>query len=89
MGSPRNQPGTSPFLVSSSAGGKRICAVAKADSGNPGMLVAEGVDISSGITGNTDVLYFLVTADNGSGTEGTLGYNSSGGTRTADAYCAR
>ena len=84
-----NQPGTSPFLVSSSAGGKRICAVAKADSGNPGMLAAEGVDISSGITGNTDVLYFLVTADNGSGTEGTLGYNSSGGTRTADAYCAR
>lgn len=84
-----NQAGTSPFLVSSGINGKRICAVAKASSESPGMLVAEGVDISSGITGGASLLFFLVAGDNGSGTEGPLGFDSSGGTRSADAYCAK
>jgi len=83
-----NSPNTSAFQVADAAYGKRDCAWAgwTADA-ESGMLRMSLVDLENGITGSTQVLYFLVTADNGFGTEGTLGVNSSGTTRTADTYC--
>jgi hypothetical protein len=83
-----NSPITSAFQVADAAYGKRDCAWAgwTADA-EPGMLRMSSVNLESGITGSTEVLYFLVTADNGFGTEGSLGNDSSGTARTADAYC--
>ena len=67
-------PATSPFQVASPAHGKRVCGLP---------LHAPGLDLETGITGETTALYFLVTADNGPGLEGPLGSG-----RTADADCS-
>ena len=81
-------PATAPFLVNSSAEGKRDCGVAWVpDAG--GMHRFVGYDPEAGISTPSDIYYILVTADNGSPTEGPLGFNSVGFQRTADGYCAR
>jgi hypothetical protein len=53
-----------------------------------GPLEAADYDPGAGITGDRSRLFLLVTADNGAGTEGTLGQTKSGGVRTADACCS-
>ena len=45
--------------------------------------------LADGITGSTEVLFFLVTADNGAGAEGPLGFATGPVARTADSYCNR
>jgi hypothetical protein len=84
-----NKPGTAPFKVGASADGKRACDLpGLADTGN-GYLQLSGYSLEGGITGPTNALFFLVTADNGPGTEGPLGAASNGTARSADQYCAR
>lgn len=82
------KPSTTPFQVSSPALGKRDCNVAVSSAG-PGLLQVKNYDAGAGITGSPALLSILITADNGSGTEGPLGTQSAGPSRTADAYCAR
>jgi hypothetical protein len=80
-------PRTHPFAVANAAVGRARCAVSGiVASGGWSQLV--GWDPSTGITGSVDLLCFLVTADNGSATEGSLGRDSAGILRTADASCA-
>ncbi len=83
-----NDPTTAPFKVGDPSHGKKDCAVAVSSAG-AGLLQVTNYDPDAGITGNRSLLAILVSADNGAGTEGTLGSNSSGGPRDADAYCSR
>lgn len=82
-----NSPTTSPFQVSDPSNGKKNCAVAVTPAGAGSLEVAD-YDPEAGITGDRSLLFILVTADNGAGTEGTLGQKS-GAVRTADSYCSR
>ncbi len=82
-----NQASTAPFRVANAANGKKDCAVATTSPG-PGLRRIAGYDPNAGISGPKGLLFILVTADNGAGTEGSLGVTSSGGTRSADGYCA-
>jgi hypothetical protein len=81
--------GTAPFRVASSANGKKACVLSGVTSAGAGLLQAANVDLDTGITGTKRILYFLVTADNGPATEGSLGKRTGGVERTADSYCAR
>jgi hypothetical protein len=80
-------PGTSPFAVASAQSGKKDCGLAGVATAGPGLLGVTNYDLGAGITGDTGLLCVLVTADNGPGTEGTLGHASNGAPRTADAGC--
>lgn len=82
-----NQAATAPFHVANAANGKKDCAVATTPAGT-GLRRVAGYDPGAGITGPKGLLFILVTADNGAGTEGSLGAASNGTTRSADAYCA-
>ena len=84
-----NSPNTSSFKVANSADGKDDCSFSGWTSQSGGMFQVTNYSLESGITGSTNVLYFLITADNGSGTEGPLGYATGPTARTADAYCNR
>ena len=53
-----------------------------------GMRLSSDYDADGALT-NWTVLYFLVSADNGGGTEGPLGSNTVEGAREATAYCAK
>jgi len=77
---------TSSFRVADPANGKKDCAIAVTPAG-AGLLQVTDYDPDAGITGDRSQLFILVTADNGAGTEASLGTRS-GGLRTADAYCA-
>jgi hypothetical protein len=80
-------PGTLPFLVASSEQGNKVCALdGLIPSG--GRMSLSGYVLEEGITGPLEALYFLVTADNGAGTEGPLGLTSSGVERASDSSCA-
>ena len=82
-------PGTGPFVVSDPASGKRECGLAGITSIGGGMSQVPGYSLESGLAGDTSLLFFLVTADNGPGTEGSLGRDSALVERTADSYCKR
>lgn len=79
-------PSGHPFKVLSASLGKHTCAIAGLVSSG-GRLVLQNADLAAGITGPYSVLYFLVSADNGPGTEGPLGFDSLGGAITADSAC--
>jgi len=83
-----NNPATHDFQVASNLLGNRQCGITTA--GAPaGMRSATGLTLETGISGSTTALYFLITADNGAGTEGSLGFDSAPLARTADGYCAQ
>ena len=82
------QPETRPFHVADSEAGALTCNIPTSSAAG-GMLTSPGVDLASGITGDASLLFILVTADGGGGTEGALGFTSAGFERTADTYCAR
>ncbi len=84
-----SHPSTAPFAVTDPQTGKRSCALAGAAPVGGGMLEVAGYDLDAGITGPKNILFFLVTADNGPQTEGSLGKSSALIERTADSYCAR
>jgi hypothetical protein len=73
--------------VTAPEAGSRQCALSGLTP-EAGRLSASGIVLEAGITGPVDLLFFLVTADNGAGTEGTLGA-ASAAERTADGYCSR
>jgi hypothetical protein len=79
-------PAGHPFRVLNASAGRRNCALAGLISSG-GRLIYQSADLSAGITGPATVFYFLVSADNGSGTEGPLGRDSLGEAITADAAC--
>lgn len=79
------QPGH-PFKVLKTLSGKRICALTGLVSSG-GRLTLQSADLASGITGPTNLLCFVVSADNGAGTEGPLGKDSIGQEITADTAC--
>jgi hypothetical protein len=83
-----NSPGTGPFRVDSPLDGKKSCALAGLIPGPGPTWTLGGYDTDAGITGPRRVLFILVTADNGPGTEGTLGSNSASAERSADSRCA-
>ena len=83
------RPFTAPFEVSSPIVGKKDCNPAGIVSAGTGEKQLTGYSLEAGISGPGRVLFFMVTADNGAGTEGSLGTDSTGAERSADAYCAR
>jgi photosystem II stability/assembly factor-like uncharacterized protein len=83
-----NSPHTHPFRVASPQQGKRVCDLQGLTQAGGGYLMLSGFDLDSGITGVTDLLCFLVSADDGAGTEGPLGTDSLGQEITADSHCA-
>lgn len=82
-----NSPVTHSFQVASSTMGKKDCNLSGLTVVNATTLQKSNYDPAPGISGNTDILYFLVDADNGGGREGTLGNDSALVGRTADSYC--
>ncbi|MEJ5166426.1 MAG: hypothetical protein WHV67_05295 [Thermoanaerobaculia bacterium] len=80
-------PNTHPFNVTGSTNGKKDCNVQTLLNGT--LREISSYSLESGITGEYSCLYILVTADNGFGTEGGLGFDSFSQTRTASEYCAR
>jgi hypothetical protein len=84
-----NSSNTAAFQVADPDFGKRDCSWTGWTTEPDTMLKMTGVDLESGLAGSTQVLYFMVTGDNGFGTEGSLGNNSDLVERTADAYCDR
>jgi len=79
-------PQSVPFDVTGGAG-KMDCGVQWAPSLG-GTALVTAYDVDSGITPGSTVHYILVSGDNGSSTEGSLGFSSSS-ERTADTYCDR
>jgi hypothetical protein len=79
-------PAGHPFKVLGATTGKRNCALAGLLLSG-GRLIYQNADLDAGITDPGPVLYFLVSADNGPGTEGPLGVDSLGEAITADAAC--
>jgi len=75
-----------PFDLAADSG-ERHCAVSVQPDGGE-MLLAREEDLDLGITDWT-VLYILVSADNGMGSEGSLGSNTVEGEREASNYCAK
>lgn len=84
-----NSPQTHPFRVSSALQGKKACDVQSLAPAGGGYLRLSGYDLSAGITGSANLLCFLVSADNGAGTESPLGADSLGQEITADSHCAQ
>jgi hypothetical protein len=81
-------PSTHPFHVASPAG-KKECALSGLVSVGGGMKELQNYDLDAGLSVPPGtVLYILVTADNGPGTEGTPGTDSAGADRTTDSSCA-
>ncbi len=81
-----NNPNTHSFSVSSSSDGKKDCNITiNNDLGE--MLEVLNYNLENGITGDTSKLFILVSGDNGSGTEGSLGFDSFSIERTASSYC--
>jgi hypothetical protein len=68
--------------------GRKSCGVATT-SVPGGMRLVSGYDVEAGITTPSSIHYVVVTADNGSPTEGPLGYSSTGSPRSATSYCAK
>ncbi len=77
---------THPFLAGSSNTGHTHCAVGT--SVGSGTAHVDGFDPAAGITGPTNLLFILVDADNGAGTESSLGTDSAGAERDVDSRCA-
>lgn len=85
-----NSASTDPFRVADPATGDALCSLSGwTGPDGTGMLSLSGVDLESGISGPRTALFFLVTADNGFGTEGPLGFATGPLARIADAYCNR
>jgi fibronectin type 3 domain-containing protein len=82
-------PNSHPFLVTVSNEGKKDCAVPGSTPAAGGMRELINYSLETGIAGSADILYFIVTADNGAMTEGSLGRDSALVDRTADSYCNR
>lgn len=80
-------PHTNPFAVASPGAGKKVCALSGLVPAGNGMLQLTGYDLSAGIAGSPQVLFVLVTADNGPSAEGSLGKTSAGVVRTVDSAC--
>lgn len=81
-------PGIAPFPVSVAADGKRGCAVATVPDG-VGRRRIPAYDLDAGILAPGNMLFVLVTADDGPATEGSLGGDSFGQERSDDSRCAR
>ena len=82
-----NSPITTAFAVADPSQGRVHCNVAYTDLGDTIQISA--FDLTSGITGPTSILYYMITADNGV-VESSLGSGISDGgpyERTADANC--
>ena len=84
-----NSPQSHPFRVASAQEGKKACDLQGLAQAGGGYLRLSAYDLASGITGDTHLLCFLVSADGGPGTEGPLGFDSLGQEITADSRCAR
>ncbi len=80
-------PATAPFAVDPPAG-KKDCDVAWTPMIGGRARVAN-YDVEAGIAAASPVHYILVTGDNGTPSEGTLGFTSAGAERSADSRCAR
>lgn len=83
------QPGTHPFAVSDPALGKRDCHVEGVVAESPGRLLLSNYDPATGLSGPQPILFLLLTADNGTGSENSLGRDSQAVERSATARCAR
>ncbi len=81
-----NSPSGHPFKVLDPYEGNRSCALGGLISSG-GSLILQNADLAAGITGPASLLYFLVSADNGAGTESPLGHDSLNSEITADAAC--
>ena len=81
--------GPGAFQVGSASSGKKDCALAGVTPIGGGLNQISGYSLDAGLTGSTNLLYFLVTADNGSPTEGPLGEDSALNAESATSYCAR
>jgi hypothetical protein len=81
-------PATDPFAVTP-PDGRKDCQFTGWASGPEGMFNLMDYDLQGEIPGSPVVLYFLVTADNGPGSEGPLGYRTGPAERTAQQYCRR
>jgi hypothetical protein len=79
-------PQSVPFDVTGGVG-KKDCDVPWVPSLG-GTALVTAYDVDAGITPGAAVHYILVSGDNGSSTEGSLGFSSSS-ERTAAAYCDR
>lgn len=79
-------PSGHPFGVLNPSGGNRSCALGGLVSSG-GRLILQNCDLASGITGPSDLLFFMVSADNGTGTEGPLGHDAIGSGLSADTAC--
>ncbi|HPR63721.1 MAG TPA: hypothetical protein PK014_05815 [Thermoanaerobaculia bacterium] len=82
-------PSTSSFQVSDPTVGRTDCLFRGWKPDQNGMLRYDGYDLEEGLTGSTETLFFLITADAGAGTEGSLGFDSTPLERSADSYCSR
>jgi hypothetical protein len=83
-----NSPSTHPLRSHSASQGRRSCSLTGLGAAPGGRLLLSAVDLGAGITGNTSLLFFQVSADNGPLAEGPLGADSLGREATADAPCA-
>lgn len=81
-----NNPNTHSFLVSSTINGKKDCHIT-IDNDLGDMLEVLNYNLESGITGDTSKLFILISADNGSGTEGSIGFDSANLERSSSSYC--
>ena len=81
-----NGPSGHPLRVLNAANGKKTCALTGLLSSG-GRLTLQNADLSAGITGPGNVLYFLISGDNGTGTEGPLGHDALGEELGADTAC--
>jgi len=81
--------GTHPFLVLDYQVGVAYCDEPVTGPDGNGMMTRTGMDLESGFhpTADTSDLFILISADNGSGTEGTLGYDSIPTERSSDDRC--
>lgn len=81
-------PNTHPFNVTGSLNGKKDCNIATIINGE-NLREINSYGLEAGLTGDYTALYVLVTADNGFGTEGSLGLDSFSQGRTSTEYCAK
>jgi fibronectin type 3 domain-containing protein len=82
------QAASGPFLVNA-PNGRTDCGLDGWIPAPGGMLSIDGYDLQGSIPGNPSTLFLLVTADNGPGSEGSLGHQTGGTERTAESYCRR
>jgi len=82
-------PQTDSFQVDDYSYGQPRCSITGWVPSQNGMLLLEDFDLEGDIYGDTSKLFFLMSADAGIMTEGSLGFASSGTERDANDTCKR